>query len=295
MPAQRCNVCGSADPRPYHDQGYRRLVRCRSCRLVFADPLPSPDDKAETERLAYESDLLPEVAEFFRNCHRDFEEDAVIRGFRHALRWIGQARRAGRMLDVGPGTGIFLHLASNEFGWQPYGIDICQESAEKARTEFDVTVEVGDFLAHPYEPASFDAITMLDVLEHTLDPAAVLARAWELLAPGGVLYVAVPNQRCLMTIVLDRYIQLGGPGRKFFLDRLYVPPHVYYFNPRALALALANAGFEIVGVTGGNVYLGRYRLAWWMRVPMEIVLQAGSLVGMSAKILALARKPEAVT
>ena len=36
----------------------------------------------------------------------------------------------------------------------------------------------------------------------------------------------------------------------------------------------------------------RRRLPLWMRVPMEIVLQLGSLVGMSAKVLALARKPD---
>ena len=136
---------------------------------------------------------------------------------------------------------------------------------------------------------------MLDVLEHTLDPTAFFTRAYELLQPGGVLYVAVPNQRCLMTVILDRWIRLGGPGRRWFLDRLYVRPHTYYFNPQALALGLRNAGFEIAGLTGGNVYLGRYRLKPWMRIPMEIVLRVGSLLGMSAKIHALARKPTATT
>ena len=40
----------------------------------------------------------------------------------------------------------------------------------------------------------------------------------------------------------------------------------------------------------GNVYLGRYRLPVWMRIPMEIVLQSGTLLGMGAKVLALGRK-----
>jgi len=151
---------------------------------------------------------------------------------------------------------------------------------------------VGNFESFAYEPASFDAITLLDVLEHTVDPKAVLRRARELLKPGGVLYVAVPNQRCLMTVILDRYIRLGGPGRKFFLERLYVSPHVYYFNPTTLLRMIRAAGFEPETVKGGNVYLGRYRLRWTMRVPMEIVLHAGGLVGMSAKIHVLARRPE---
>ena len=81
------------------------------------------------------------------------------------------------------------------------------------------------------------------------------------------------------------------PFSKFFLDRLYVPPHVYYFNPPALTGVLQRVGFETVGLRGGNVFLGRYRLPMWMRIPMEIALHAGALVGMSAKIHVLARKP----
>jgi SAM-dependent methyltransferase len=288
----RCNICGSTDAKVYHDQGYRRLMRCRGCRVVFAHPLPSREEKHATEREAYEGDILPEVADFFRNCHRNFKEDPVIGGFRDALRWIGRHREAGQMLDVGPGTGIFVFLAERDYGWSGRGIDICEKSAEKARTEFNVDVDIGEFETFGYTAGAFDAITMLDVLEHTLDPSAFLRRAFELLRPGGMLYVAVPNQRCLLTVILDRWIRWGGPGRDWFLERLYVRPHTFYFNPQALALALGRAGFELVGLKGGNVYLGRYRLKPWMRVPMEIVLRAGSLFGMSAKIHALARKPD---
>jgi len=290
MTAPRCNVCGSDRTYLYHDQGYRRLMRCRVCRMVFADPLPSRDEKHAVEHEAYEGDVLPEVADFFRNCHRNFREDPVIRGFRDSLAWMTRHRPAGRMLDVGPGTGIFVYLAQQGFGWKGRGIDVCEKSAVKAAEEFDVEVDVGDFETHTYSER-FDAITMLDVLEHTLDPTSFLRRAYDLLEPGGVLYVAVPNQRCFLTVLIDRWIRWGGPGRGWFLDRLYVRPHTFYFNPQALALVLRHVGFEIAGLTGGNVYLGRYRLKLWMRIPMEMVLRIGGLLGMSAKIHALARRP----
>jgi 2-polyprenyl-3-methyl-5-hydroxy-6-metoxy-1,4-benzoquinol methylase len=267
------------------------VLQCRSCRFVFTDPMPTHDAKCEIERRAYQGELLPEISDYFQNCHRNFKEDAVIRGFREGLRWIAEMTPPpGRLLDLGPGTGIFLHLAKEQ-GFEPFGIDVCDASAEKAAAEFGIRVDVGDFEKFAYEPASFDAITMLDVLEHTVDPKAVLARARELLKPGGVLYVAVPNQRCLMTAILDRYIRLGGPGKAFFLERLYVSPHVYYFNPQTLVRMMRDAGFELAAVKGGNVYLGRYRLPWLMRLPMELVLHAGSLIGMSAKIHVLARRP----
>jgi SAM-dependent methyltransferase len=290
-----CLLCGATGARVYHDQGYRRVLRCTECRFVFTDPLPTRERKVEIEREAYRGELLPEVADFFRNCHRNFTDDPVIHGFRESLDWIERSSRRGasaqrKLLDVGPGTGIFLHLA-RERGWTPAGIDVCPESAEKAASEFQIGVDVGDFETFHYEPGSFDAVTMLDVLEHTVDPLAVLRRAREVLRPGGLLYVAVPNQRCLMTAILDRWIQLGLPGRDFFLERLYVEPHLYYFCPRTLTRMLGAAGFEMAGLRGGNVYLGRYRLPWVMRVPMEIVLNIGGLVGMGAKVHALARRP----
>lgn len=290
LTATGCRLCGASDLYVYHDQGYRRLAKCRTCRLVFADPLPSPDEKVETERQAYIGEALPETAEFFANCHRNFKEDPVIRGFRSTIARIGNEAAPGKLLDVGVGTGVFLHLA-REAGWSPAGIDVCELGAAKAAEEFGLQVDVGDFQDFPYEAGTFDCVTMLDVLEHSLDPGRFLARAYDLLRPGGVLFVAVPNQHCLLTAVLDRWIWLSGVGARWFLERLYVSPHLYYFSPRVLRFALERAGFEIVGLRGGNVYLGRYRLPLWMRVPLEIVLQAGSAVGMSARLMALARKP----
>jgi SAM-dependent methyltransferase len=285
-----CPLCSACDFEVYHDQGYRQVVRCCKCRFVSTHPLPTPERKRQIEHEAYHGELLPEAADFFRNCHRDFLDDPVIRSFRDALDWIDQHCAPGRLLDVGSGTGIFLHLAS-EKGWKPLGIDICAESAEKAATEFDLRVDVGDFQVSAYEPASFDAVTMLDVLEHTVDPIGFLRRAFEVLRPGGILYVAVPNQRCLITVLLDRWIRAGGPMREFFLAHLYVIPHVHYFCPITLRRSIENVGFQTTGLRGGNVYLGRYRVPLAMRLPMEIVLQAGNLVGMSAKIHAIARKP----
>ena len=65
----------------------------------------------------------------------------------------------------------------------------------------------------------------------------------------------------------------------------------HQLDPANLVVALEEVGFEVAGIKGGNVYLGRYRLPWWMRSAMEIVLRAGGLVGMGAKVHALARKP----
>jgi SAM-dependent methyltransferase len=288
--AAACTLCGQS-ARTRHDRGDRRIVKCAACDLVFVDPMPTLDEKAEIERRAFAGDLLHETVDLYTNYGRKFEEDGVVREFRAILSTLVGAGAAGRILDVGPGTGLFLHLAADEHGLDARGIDVSAESADKATQEFGLPIDVGDFETFDYVPGSFGSMTMLDVLEHSTDPVAFLRRALELLAPAGCLYVAVPNQRSLMTAILDVYMRLGGPFRRFFLERLYVEPHVYYFSPRSLALALERAGFELVRIRGANVQLGRYKLALWMRLVVEAVLRLGGLLGMSAKIHALARKP----
>jgi hypothetical protein len=101
----------------------------------------------------------------------------------------------------------------------------------------------------------------------------------------------VPNQRCLLTVLVDAYARAGGPRAQALLRRLYVPPHLHYFTPRTLRRIVAAAGFRVESLRQGSVYLGRYRMGLAMRVPLEAVLAAGAVVGMNARLAVLAVKP----
>lgn len=274
-----------------HDMGWRRVLRCADCGLIRADPFPTLQEKVAIETLGYTDETAyPEVRDFFKNCHRDYVDDPVIRGMRSHLAEIEAALGGpGTLLDVGAGTGVFMHLA-RERGWDPSGIDICPLTAEKAAQEFGVRIAVGPFEEQPLGGRQFDTITMLDVLEHVIDPLATLRRAHALLRPGGALYVAVPNQRSLLTAVVDAYARAGGPAANKLLLRLYVAPHLHYFTPKTLPRAIETAGFGIHALRQGKVYLGRYRLALPLRVPLEIILAAGAAIGMNARLGVLAIK-----
>jgi 2-polyprenyl-3-methyl-5-hydroxy-6-metoxy-1,4-benzoquinol methylase len=292
LPTTPCTLCGGAEFRHLHRMGARRILRCRRCGLVRADPLPSMEEKRAIETQGYTDDTaFPEVRDFFANCQRDFVEDPVIRGMRQELIELEQVLGGpGSLLDVGAGTGIFMHLA-RERGWTPDGVDICPLTAEKAAREFDLTIAVGPFEEQHFDGRRFDAATMLDVLEHVHDPLRTLRRVGELLRPGGAVAIAVPNQRCLLTVLVDAYARLGGPGRDALLQRLYVPPHLHYFTPATLRRMVEAAGLRIVRLRQGSVYLGRYRMSLAMRVPLEMVLAAGAAVGMNARLGVLAVKP----
>jgi len=286
-----CALCGGTTYRLLHDMGWRRVLRCAGCGLVRADPFPTLEEKRVIETQGYTDEhAFPEVRDFFANCHRDFVEDPVIRGMRRHLDEIESAVGApGTLLDVGAGTGIFMHLA-REHGWRPEGVDICPLAAEKAGREFGLKIAVGPFEEHHFDGRRFDAATMLDVLEHVHDPLATLKRVREVLRPGGAVYIAVPNQRCLLTVLVDAYARAGGPKADHLLARLYVKPHLHYFTPRTLRRLVAAAGLRLVRLRQGSVYLGRYRLSLAMRIPLEVTLAAGGLVRMNARLGVLAVK-----
>lgn len=286
-----CPLCGEARHRVMHDMGWRRVVRCAGCRLVRADPLPSLAEKEAIETRGYtDSSDFPEVRDFFANCHRDFVEDPVIREMRRHLERLEQAVGGpGRLLDVGAGTGILMHLA-RERGWTVDGIDIAPLTARKVAEEFGLTISIGAFETFDFGGRQFDGITMLDVLEHVVDPLATLRRAYELLRPGGAMAIAVPNQRSLLTLLVGFYARAGGPAANDLLFRLYVPPHLYYFTPPTLRRMVETAGFRIETLQQGAVYLGRYRMSLAMRVPLEMILAAGAAVGMNARLAVIAVK-----
>jgi SAM-dependent methyltransferase len=145
----------------------------------------------------------------------------------------------GRLLDVGCGKGRFL-AAARDAGWEVLGVEFAPASAEAARAAYGIEVAIGDFVELPLE-GSFDAVTMWHVLEHLPDPFAAVARAAELLRPGGRLVVSVPNIESLQA-------RLGGE-RWFHLD---LPRHLMHFTPRSLSALVARTGMRVERI--GHLY-----------------------------------------
>ncbi|MBO4275464.1 class I SAM-dependent methyltransferase [Microbispora triticiradicis] len=95
---------------------------------------------------------------------------------------------ARRALDVGCGEGMLARELRRTVP-EVVGIDLDAPSIEQAREHpGDVDYILGDFLTHPFEPASFDAVVSVATLHH-MDAATGLARMRDLLRPGGVLAV----------------------------------------------------------------------------------------------------------
>jgi len=148
------------------------------------------------------------------------------------LRRHWQTRSPGRLLDIGCSTGLFLDLASLD-GWDVWGVEPAEALASVARTRHGSRVLRSSFEEASLGAMSFEVVSLWDVLEHVHDPPAFVRRVAELLVPGGVLALNVPNLDSLVA----RLLRSRWP--------LLLPEHLYYFTPRSLSRLLAEAGFTL--------------------------------------------------
>jgi 2-polyprenyl-3-methyl-5-hydroxy-6-metoxy-1,4-benzoquinol methylase len=155
----------------------------------------------------------------------------------------------GRVLDVGcagGGTAGPLRAAGAE---RLVGIELDPEAAERARAVFDA-VHVGraeEALRELEE--RFDTILCYDVLEHLVDPAALLRDLAGVAAPGARLHVSIPNARH-WTLVRDLVIRgTFGYGEAGHRDKT----HLRWLTPRDLVALLEGTGWPVTALEHGEL------------------------------------------
>ena len=146
-----------------------------------------------------------------------------------ALDMIERHAPRGALLDVGCWLGFLLDEARTR-GWETVGLEPSAFASARARERFGLDVREGDLGTAALPAGAFSAIVMGDVLEHLPDAVGALERVRDLLAPGGALWLAVPNA--------------GSAAARALGPRWWsvIPTHVHYFTPTSLFVALARAG-----------------------------------------------------
>jgi 2-polyprenyl-3-methyl-5-hydroxy-6-metoxy-1,4-benzoquinol methylase len=233
----RCPYC-LQQAAPGITVGLQRFFRCPRCLLVFREGLDAPE-KALSERRYYENDYFRELAWDQLEGYRDGI-------YRDALAWIERQAGRGRLLDVGCGCGFFLREAL-ERGWEAEGIDPSRESIDYLRATLG-NVGTRGTLDDCETGERFDVITMINVLDHLVDPWKDVAKAAARLKTGGLLYVRVPNGRFHLN--LYRLMQAWGLGER--AGRVVVF-HNYAMSGAWLGKMLADQGLTAIAIRNAGL------------------------------------------
>lgn len=161
-----------------------------------------------------------------------------------ALELVGRNRR---VLDVGCATG-FLGEALAAQGCTVTGVELDAQAATEARTRLDEVVEADlnvTALAGLFPGRDFDVIVFGDVLEHLMDPDAVLRSAVKLLATGGAVVISIPNvtHGSLRLALLQGRWDYRETG---LLDRT----HLRFFTRESVLRMVADAGLHVTRLRG---------------------------------------------
>jgi 2-polyprenyl-3-methyl-5-hydroxy-6-metoxy-1,4-benzoquinol methylase len=170
------------------------------------------------------------------------------------LDWVGGNHE--RILDVGCGAGSNAAWYRRHGGRELIGIEVDPQSADRASTPFDRVVSLPVELAMAELDGAFDLIVCADVLEHLVDPWAVVTELRRLSHPTTVLAVSMPNIRFLPAIA---QIAIGS-GFRYEDEGIFDVTHLRFFTPHDLDRLLRHGGWEPER-RGAQMY-GRLR---WLR------------------------------
>ncbi|MEM8946014.1 MAG: class I SAM-dependent methyltransferase [Planctomycetota bacterium] len=244
-----CNACGADDFQPISAETYRLqdaevslgVVRCNSCQLVYTNPRLTRESTLQV----YQHDTEHTISSNY--C---WSGDHTSARFAPLLRRLRAYAPAGRLLDVGCGSGDFLRVASTTGQWELTGIEPVPDAAAEARQSCTATIHTSVLEEVSFEPRAFDVISMLGVLEHVHDPAETLQTAHKLLKPGGLLAIYVPNFSYL------RFKDLGSicllrTGR---WSDLHPQEHQFQFTQQTLKALLDSNGFDVLRIDVGRPF-----------------------------------------
>ena len=198
-----------------------------------------------------------ELAKFSELAHRWWDPESEFRPLHEInplrLDWIqNHTALAGKqVLDVGCGGGILADAMARK-GAEVLGIDLALKALKVARLHAleaqtpgvdyrEVSVEA---LAAE-QPASFDVVTCMEMLEHVPDPASVVRACAQLVKPGGWVFFSTINRN-------PKAFVFAIVGAEYLLNLLPRGTHEYlkFIRPSELAGFCRSAGLELVQSRG---------------------------------------------
>jgi SAM-dependent methyltransferase len=240
------------------------VVRCASCGHMQLERMPAEAALEQAYAEAASGDYV--------------EEEAGQRATaRRVLERVECEVRPGRLLDLGCWVG-FLLAEARERGWEGVGVEPSQFASSYARDRLGLDVRTDDLFTAALDAHAFGAVVLGDVIEHLPRPADALERAAELLAPGGVLALMLPDAGSRLARTM---------GARWWS---VIPTHVHYFTRASMRELLRRHGFTPVEMaTQPKAFSVEYylsRIGGYSRPVGDALVRAASAAGVAQRMWA---------
>lgn len=231
-----CILCGpAAAVTVFQTYSSFTLVRCSNCGLIFRANIAELNTSSLITDM-YNTEWIAMRDKYARSTYTDHALFNLM-----LLEMFSPDK--GELLEVGSGTGEFLHAACNG-GWHAFGIEPSQIARAYAKYKYDVDLikeEWTDNSAEdPLEQSDlrkYDAVVFWHVLEHIPNPVAFLNDIRSLLKHNGKMIFSIPNSNSFTN-------ELYGPQSPLFTE----PDHLYHYTDRNVSELLHQTGFEITSI-----------------------------------------------
>jgi SAM-dependent methyltransferase len=244
----RCPICESpANLVEPSYPGYRErttfgIAECAVCALSFA--VPTIVDAALYDVIYSQRAVIPGYDRYDRYARSITRAKDPLAFLAEKEEHYWAVRKAveslpvgAEVLDVGSGLG-YLTYAFVRAGLRATGLDLSEEAIDRARSRFGNNYVAADFFAWSEQnPARYDLVVMLELIEHVEAPLLWLQSAMRLIKPGGRLLLSTPNR--------DFYV----PGTIWETEA--PPVHLWWFSAHSMRRIAkqVGVGLEIVDLT----------------------------------------------
>jgi SAM-dependent methyltransferase len=232
-----------------------QLVQCDDCSLVYLNPRIPQEIILDGYKDAVDPIFVRQNEQRIKTFKRSLR--------RLASRYGLEASADTHVLDVGCAGGAFPKAAA-DLGFSVVGVEPSAWLAEQGRQAYGLDIRAGVLGEQDFADASFDLITLWDVIEHLTAPHEVVDDIRRLLKDDGLLVVNYPDYGSLMRRLL-------GVKWPFFLS-----VHLIYFTPQTIRRFLEARGFAVAEVR-----------PFWQTLELGYAMERGaayfSAVGLLAK------------
>ena len=237
---RRCKLCGTYAASPKYLLKKTTVYGCAACDFHFINHIDRlPPESPPLDRKAWDDieGRLPASKKQLRKNLLLVQRHTSLSG--------------AHCLDIGAGAGLFAHLLA-EAGAFVQGIEPQGIFREFAGRKFGLALHGETIDAQHWQQKCvgfFDVVTLWDVFEHVNFPVETLENAFNVLKPGGWLFLDTPRRDALFYRASEWSYRMSSGTNPLLLESLYSPlpfRHKQIFTRRQLLDLMEKIGFSVI-------------------------------------------------